>query len=98
MFMLAVMLAIDFVLAVYIWILVGVAVIYWLRAFNVVSPNNRAINMLGAALAAVTEFALRPLRKVLPDLSGVDISPLVLIGVLFTFRYVLAIYVFPKLR
>jgi YggT family protein len=96
--MLAPLLAIDFVIAVYIWVVVGVAVIYWLRAFNVVSPDNRAINALGRAFAAVTEFALRPIRKMLPDLSGVDISPLVLIGVLFTFRYVLAIYVFPKLR
>jgi len=66
----------------YIWVLVAAAILSWLVAFNIINTQNRAVYMIGDFLHRVTEPALRPIRRLLPDLGGVDISPVVLILIL----------------
>jgi len=74
------MIAVD----LYIWLVIIGAVLSWLVAFNVVNTSNRAIYMIGDFLYRLTEPALRPIRRLLPNLSGIDISPVVLIlGLMF---------------
>lgn len=67
------------VLDLYVWLLIASAILSWLVAFNVVNTYNRAVYMIGEFLARVTEPALRPIRRWLPNLGGIDISPIVLI-------------------
>ena len=67
------------VISLYIWVLIISAVLSWLIAFNVVNPHNRFIYMVSDFLYRVTEPALRPIRRFVPLLGGVDISPVVLI-------------------
>ncbi len=68
----------------YIWILIISAVMSWLIAFNVINTSNRFVYMLVDFLWRVTEPALRPIRNFLPNLGGIDISPLILIlGLIF---------------
>ncbi len=69
----------DFALGLYVWILIASAIFSWLYAFNVVNSNNRFVAMIGEFLYKLTEPALRPIRRVLPDLGGIDISPIVLL-------------------
>ncbi len=60
------------------------AILSWLIAFDVVNRRNRAVYTIADSLYRLTEPALRPIRKVLPDLGGLDISPVVLIlGLIF---------------
>lgn len=66
----------------YIWILVASAILSWLVAFNVVNTHNRFVYVVGDFLYRITEPALRPIRSFLPNLGGLDISPVVLILVL----------------
>ena len=74
------MIAID----LYIWLVIIGAVLSWLVAFNVVNTTNRAVYMIGDFLYRITEPALRPIRRVLPNMGGIDISPVVLIlGLIF---------------
>ena len=77
------------VIDIYIWILIAGAILSWLVAFNVVNTRNRFVYMLGDFLYRVTEPALRPIRRVLPNLGGIDLSPLVLILLLLFLQQVL---------
>lgn len=84
--MLALFQTIDLALSIFTWLLIGSAVFSWLYAFNVVNPRNQAVAMIGNALYRVTEPALKPIRRFMPDLGGVDISPIVLLVVIFFLR------------
>jgi YggT family protein len=67
------------VIELYIWIIVINAVLSWLIAFNVVNTSNRLVYMIGDFTYRITEPALRPIRRIIPNLGGIDISPVVLI-------------------
>jgi YggT family protein len=70
---------ISWVIQLYIYIIFAAAIMSWLIAFNVVNPYNPFVRSLWQAFNALTEPALRPIRRWLPNLGGIDISPLVLI-------------------
>jgi YggT family protein len=74
------------VISIYIYVLVASAILSWLVAFNVVNTSNRFVYMVGDFLYRVTEPALRPIRRFVPSLGGVDISPVVLILLLVFLR------------
>jgi YggT family protein len=74
------------VISIYIWLLIAQAVLSWLVAFGVVNRYNRAVATIGDFLWRITEPVLRPIRRVLPDLGGIDISPVVLILILWFAR------------
>lgn len=65
-------------LQVYLWIVLAWVIFTWLYQFNVVNPRNQLVATIGRLLYQVTEPVLRPIRQVLPNLGGIDISPLVL--------------------
>lgn len=67
------------VLDIYFWILIASAVYSWLYAFNVVNPRNQIVASIGQFLYATTEPVLGPIRRRLPNLNGIDISPIVVI-------------------
>jgi len=74
---------------IYIWILVASAVLSWLVAFNVVNTRNDIVRNVGYFLYRITEPALRPIRAVMPNLGGIDISPIILIvGLMFLERLI----------
>jgi len=66
-------------IGIYIWLVVASAILSWLVAFNVVNPRNNVVHAIGDFLYRVTEPALGPIRRWMPDLGGIDISPIVLI-------------------
>ena len=75
---------IAMVISLYIWVVIISAIFSWLIAFDVVNRRNRAVYTVADSLYRLTEPALRPIRKVLPDLGGLDISPVILIlGLIF---------------
>jgi len=78
-FIQTVLLALD----IYWYLIIGSAIFSWLYAFNVVNPRNQAVMTIGNALFRVTEPALRPIRRLLPDLGGIDISPIILLLIIF---------------
>ena len=67
------------VIDLYIWVVIASAILSWLVAFNVVNTNNRVVLVIGDTLYRLTEPALRPIRSILPNLGGIDISPVILI-------------------
>jgi YggT family protein len=77
---------IDTLIWLYMIVLIVGAVLSWLVAFNVVNTRNRAVFMIGDFCYRVTEPALRPIRRFLPNLGGIDISPIILILLLQLIR------------
>jgi YggT family protein len=74
------------VIDLYIWVVIAAAILSWLVAFNVVNTNNRIVLMIADMLYRLTEPALRPIRNILPNLGGIDISPVILILLLLFVR------------
>ncbi len=70
---------IDEVLGLYKWAIIIVAVMSWLISFNVINIHNNVVRAVWNGLNAVTEPALRQIRRFLPNFGGLDISPIVLI-------------------
>ncbi len=82
------------IIDIYIWILIASAVLSWLVVFNVVNTRNPIVNSIGDFLYRVTEPALRPIRSIMPNLGGIDISPVILIiGLLFLKQLIFWLYV-----
>ncbi len=81
--MLALLKTIDKGLEIYSYILVVGAIYSWLYAFNVINSSNRFVNQIGLFLYNVTEPVLRPIRRVMPDLGGIDISPIILLLIIY---------------
>src|SRR3974390_3629078 len=78
---------------IYIWLLIGSAVLSWLITFNVVNTRNPIVHSVGDFLYRVTEPLLRPIRNMLPNLGGIDVSPVILIlGLLFLERFIFWAY------
>ena len=80
---------ISLLLTLYIYILVAAAVMSWLIAFNVVNPRNQFVSMVGEFLYRITEPVLRPIRNVLPNLGGIDISPIIVIIIIWFIQLVI---------
>ena len=74
---------------IYVFVLIASAVMSWLLAFNVLNSRNQFVAMLAEFLYRVTEPALRPIRRFIPHLGGIDVSPVVLILVLYFVQLVL---------
>lgn len=79
----------SYLLTLYVYILIAAAVMSWLIAFNVVNPRNRFVAMLAEFLYRVTEPVLRPIRNFLPNLGGIDISPIIVILVIIFIQSVI---------
>ena len=81
---------IDTLVTIYIWLLIAQAILSWLLAFGVVNRYNRAVAVIGDFLYRITEPALRPIRALLPNFGGIDVSPIILILILmFLERFIL---------
>jgi len=87
---------IDIALTLYIWIVIAMAIFSWLVAFNVVNTRNHAVAIIGDFLYRITDPALRPLRNLLPNLGGIDISPVILFLIIIFIQKVIEIYIIPN--
>ena len=82
----SVLILIDSVVSIYIWILIINALFSWLVTFNVLNTSNRLVYSLLNISYKMTDPLLRPIRNFLPNLGGIDISPIILILILMFFR------------
>jgi YggT family protein len=83
-------------LQLYVWLVIAAAVLSWLIAFNVVNTRNQVVSMVGDFLYRITEPALRPIRNLMPNLGGIDISPIILILLIYLIERIIVYYIYPN--
>lgn len=82
------------IIDIYFWIVIITAVLSWLIAFNVVNPRSPVVGRIWDMLVRLTEPALQPIRRILPNLGGIDISPVILLLLLgFLRRLIMEVYI-----
>ena len=84
------------ILQIYIWLLIAAAVLSWLVAFQVVNTRNQVVAMMGEFLFRITEPLLRPIRSMMPNLGGIDVSPVILILLILLLENVIVRYIYPN--
>ncbi len=95
--MLSLLIIIDTVIDLYMWVVIIWVIMSWLISFQVVNTHNRFVYFVSDFLHRLTEPALRPIRRVTPNLGGIDLSPFVLILILYFLRLLLQEYFFTAL-
>lgn len=81
--------AANLIIEIYIIIIIASAIMSWLVAFNVINTRNQFVYQIGYALHRLTEPLLRPIRNIVPNLGGIDISPVILLLLLFVLQRLL---------
>jgi YggT family protein len=82
-------------LDLYKLVIIVAAVMSWLIAFNVVNARNEVVRTIWNALVAMTEPALRPIRRFLPNTGGLDISPIILFLLILLVEQIITLYIYP---
>lgn len=80
---------VDIVLGLYVWVMIFAVMMSWLISFNIVNTTNRFVYVVADFLYRITEPALRPIRRLVPSIGGLDVSPIVLLLAIWFLRDVL---------
>ena len=83
-------------LELYSWAIIISAVVSWLVAFNVVNMRNEVVRSVAMGLYQITEPVLRPIRRILPNLGTMDISPIILLLLIMLIERIIRMYIYPN--
>jgi YggT family protein len=84
------------VLNLYIYVIIAAAILSWLVAFNVVNRYNDVVRAIWNFVTALTEPLLRPIRGTIPNFGGIDVSPLILLLLIWFLEDVIEKYIYPN--
>lgn len=84
------------VLQLYWYVVLAMIIMSWLIAFNVVNTRNEFVNQVWRILNQMTEPVLRPIRRRMPNFSGLDLSPLILFIIIYFIQQVILRYIYPN--
>jgi YggT family protein len=91
----SVLLLVNIVLSIFGWVIIASAILSWLVAFNIVNTRNQVVATIGDVLWRVTEPVLRPVRNIVPNLGGIDISPIIVLLAIWLLQDLNARYLIP---
>ena len=75
------------VLDIYKWVVIAAVIVSWLTAFNVINQHNDIVRTLLRILYALTEPVFRPIRKIIPPMGGLDLSPIIVFLIIWFLQY-----------
>jgi YggT family protein len=87
---------IIFILNAYIYIIIAAVIVSWLIAFNVINTRNQIVAMIVDFLYRVTEPVFRPIRNFMPNLGGIDFSPLIVLLIIYVIERSIELYIYPN--
>ena len=82
-------------LKMYMYIVIAAVILSWLIAFSVINTRNHVVAMVADFLYRVTEPVFRPIRNFLPNLGGIDFSPLIVLLIIYVIYSYIADYIYP---
>ena len=92
-FVLALLQIVQLLLNLVWWIIIVQAILSWLIAFNVINTSNDMVRTVWTALQRMTDPIYRPIRRILPDFGGLDLSPIVVLLIL----HILSAIIIPNI-
>jgi YggT family protein len=87
---------IIFLLNAYIYIIIAAVIVSWLIAFNVINTRNQIVAMVVDFLYRITEPVFRPIRQLMPNLGGIDFSPLIVLLIIYVIERSIELYIYPN--
>ena len=84
-------------LQLYWWVLLIMIILSWLISFNVINTRNQFVEAVWRVVNQLTEPVLRPIRRMLPNFSGLDLSPLVAFLLIFFLQSIIGYYIYPAI-
>jgi YggT family protein len=84
------------ILHMYIWVIIASAILSWLIAFDVVNLRNQFVAAVSNILYQLTEPFLGPIRRYMPNLGAIDISPIILLLIIFLLQRIIVYYLYPN--
>ncbi len=81
-------------LDMYMYVVIAAVILSWLIAFNVINTRNHVVAMIADILYRLTEPVFRPIRNFLPNLGGIDFSPLIVLLIIYVIRRYIADYIY----
>jgi len=84
------------ILDLYWWIVLAMIIMSWLISFNVINTRNQFVAAVWRILNQLTDPVLNPIRRVMPNFSGLDISPIILFLIIFFIQRVIVLYIYPN--
>jgi YggT family protein len=75
------------ILEIYKWVVILAVIVTWLTAFNVINVHNNFVRTVLRILMALTEPVFRQIRKVIPPIAGLDLSPIVVFLLIWFLQY-----------
>lgn len=85
-----------FLLDAYWWIVIIAVIVSWLIAFNVINTRHHVVAMITDVLWRLTEPVFRPIRNLMPNLGGLDLSPLIVLLIIYVLERSIVLYVYPN--
>ena len=96
--MIALLQTLSLILNIAQWIIIASVIFSWLYAFNVINNSNQFVNQIGNMLYQLTEPLYRPIRRFMPNLNGIDLSPLVVLVIIFFLQRLIWTSFIPAVR
>ena len=84
------------IMDLYWWVLIAMIVLSWLISFNVINTRNQLVASVLQIVTALTEPLLKPIRRYVPAVGGLDLSPIVLFIGLYFARRIIIVYIYPN--
>jgi YggT family protein len=84
------------VLELYWYIVLAMIIMSWLISFGVVNTRNQFVSQVWRILNQLTDPVLRPIRRWMPNFSGLDLSPLILFLIIFFIQQIITRYIYPN--
>jgi YggT family protein len=92
----AVLEIIMMLLDLYWWVVLAMIIMSWLISFNVINTRNQFVETVWRVLNALTEPVLRPIRRIMPNFGGLDVSPIILFIIIYFIQRVIVLYIYPN--
>lgn len=81
--MIALLMTISMILTIVWWIFLIMIIMSWLINFNVINTRNQFVASVWRVVNQITEPILRPIRRVVPPVGGLDLSPIIVFVIIF---------------
>lgn len=88
----AILQTLSFILNIVWWIFLIMIIMSWLISFNVINTRNQFVASVWRVLNQITEPILKPIRRIIPSVGGLDLSPLIVFVIIFFLQNLISFY------